>query len=629
MTTLVFGAIHASTAAIWVLRHAIKQDKQCTTISETLHKDYYSDNLSKSFETEEEDIKFSHDSKTFLGNHGFNLTGFASSSSSLLNTFPQNNRAAALQDLNFDALPTEYVFGLGWDCKNDCYRLRIKPMPPVTTKRTLLSALARSFDPLGICLPVITFAKLVFQSACSLRTAVPPCKKPIGWDEPLPCEIVTKWNNWADQLQLLSEISIERCFRPNDFPLDKCVFDLIVFSDSSSAAFCAVAYLKVTCCERIHWSFVMAKGRIAPVGIHSLSIPRLELQAAVAAVRLARTIKDELRIAITNTEFRTDSQIVLHQIQSECRDYPTFIRSRVNEILQHSTPESWAFVSGEANPADDGTRGQTPGEFKKGCRWLNGPQGMQEHIPSRAFLQPKDIENLPTNVIGQLSVSPIQCSYPAIIKTINDCHTNLADLKREVAFQLMDVPASKAECTNSDLKNALRVCLITAAEESFQREMKALRQGAPIPRDFDLRKVNPYIDPTDGILKVNGRLEHAPLTENARHSIILSPDHRLTSLIINQAHIDAHHAGVEHTLASIRTNYYLLRGRRAVRKIIARCASCRFNNSMPSQPMMANLPKERLQPYVTPFSSCGLDLFGPLHTVIGRRTEKRWVMLAN
>jgi hypothetical protein len=194
---------------------------------------------------------------------------------------------------------------------------------------------------------------------------------------------------------------------------------------------------------------------------------------------------------------------------------------------------------------------------------------------------------------------------------------------------LIDDPASKTELTNSNLEDALRVCLITAAEESFQREMKALRQGAPIPRDSDLRKVNPYIDPADGILKVNGRLEHAPLTESARHPVIISPDHRLAGLIINQAHVDAHHAGVEHTLATIRTKYYLLRGRRAVRKIIARCASCRFNNSMPSQPMMANLPKERLQPYVTPFSSCGLDLFGPLHTVIGRRTEKRWVMLAN
>jgi hypothetical protein len=98
MTTLVFGAVHASTAAIWVLRHAIRQDQQCSTISATIYEDYYSDNLSKSFETEEEAIKFSHDSKTFLGNHGFYLTGFASSSSSLLATFPPNDRVAPLRD---------------------------------------------------------------------------------------------------------------------------------------------------------------------------------------------------------------------------------------------------------------------------------------------------------------------------------------------------------------------------------------------------------------------------------------------------------------------------------------------------------------------------------------------------
>jgi hypothetical protein len=174
MTTLVFGAEQAFIAAIWVLRHAIRQDQQCSTISKTIHEDYYSDNLSKSLETEE-DIFPRFKNLSWL--HGFNLTGFASSSISQLATFPPNNRAAPLRDLNFDALPTEYVFGLGWNCKNDCYRLRIKPVPPVTTKRMLLSALARSFDPLGIFLPVITFSKLHFQSACSLRTALPPYKK--------------------------------------------------------------------------------------------------------------------------------------------------------------------------------------------------------------------------------------------------------------------------------------------------------------------------------------------------------------------------------------------------------------------------------------------------------------------
>ena len=52
--------------------------------------------------------------------------------------------------------------------------------------------------------------------------------------------------------------------------------------------------------------------------------------------------------------------------------------------------------------------------------------------------------------------------------------TILADLKREVVFLLMGVPALEAEFTDVDLKDALRVCLVMAAEESFQREIKAL-----------------------------------------------------------------------------------------------------------------------------------------------------------
>ena len=42
---------------------------------------------------------------------------------------------------------------------------------------------------------------------------------------------------------------------------------------------------------------------------------------------------------------------------------------------------------------------------------------------------------------------------------------------------------------------------------------------------------------------------------------------------------------------------------------------------------MANLPKERLLANVRPFSTKGLDLFGPFRTVIGRRTEKRWILI--
>ena len=51
-------------------------------------------------------------------------------------------RAAPLRDLHVDALPTEYVLGLGWDGASNRYHLRVKPMHQVNTK-----AITRSFDP--------------------------------------------------------------------------------------------------------------------------------------------------------------------------------------------------------------------------------------------------------------------------------------------------------------------------------------------------------------------------------------------------------------------------------------------------------------------------------------------------
>ena len=186
MTTLVFGAVHASTAAIWTLQHAVNQNKNYPEVASRMKQNIYADNLSDSFDTEMEAIKFAKDVTESLAIGGFKLTGFASSSKRVLETIPTEDRAESILDLNYGALPTEYILGLAWDCNSDCYKLRVKELPPIMTKRELLSAMSREFDPLGICLPVITYAKLLFHETCKIRTRIPPYKKPIGWDEPLP-----------------------------------------------------------------------------------------------------------------------------------------------------------------------------------------------------------------------------------------------------------------------------------------------------------------------------------------------------------------------------------------------------------------------------------------------------------
>lgn len=69
--------------------------------------------------------------------------------------------------------------------------------------------------------------------------------------------------------------------------------ELHVFSDASKKAICAVAYIKVTSSDGgTEVGFVLGKARLAPQP--ALTIPRLELCAAVLAVELAEVIAEEI-----------------------------------------------------------------------------------------------------------------------------------------------------------------------------------------------------------------------------------------------------------------------------------------------------------------------------------------------
>ena len=65
----------------------------------------------------------------------------------------------------------------------------------------------------------------------------------------------------------------------------------------------------------------MGKARNAPVKF--TSIPRLELQAAVLSTRLNKMLQEELELNIDKTYFWTDSEIVLHFLKNEKRQFQT------------------------------------------------------------------------------------------------------------------------------------------------------------------------------------------------------------------------------------------------------------------------------------------------------------------
>ena len=84
-------------------------------------------------------------------------------------------------------------------------------------------------------------------------------------------------------------------------------------------------------CDQTQARLVMAKNRVAP--LKSLTLPQLELMAALVGARLSSHILETL--PTLNVTFWSDTQIVLHWLTTT-KALKRFVRSRVEEIKQLS-----------------------------------------------------------------------------------------------------------------------------------------------------------------------------------------------------------------------------------------------------------------------------------------------------
>lgn len=120
----------------------------------------------------------------------------------------------------------------------------------------------------------------------------------------------------------------------------------------------------------VHCTLIMGKSRVAPIKV--MTIPRLELTAAVVSVAASNTLKEELGLADIDEYFWTDSKVVLGYVNNEARRFHTFVSNRIQKIHLSTTPQQWRYVSTNDNPADLASRGSTAKEILT-SNWLTGP----------------------------------------------------------------------------------------------------------------------------------------------------------------------------------------------------------------------------------------------------------------
>ena len=196
----------------------------------------------------------------------------------------------------------------------------------------------------------------------------------LGWDEDIPLELAVVWTRLLTELNLLNNFRIPRVVI-DEFPHKS--LEIHGFCDASQEAFGACLYVRTTgACGTISTHLLCAKSRVAP--LKTVTIPRLELSAAVLLSKLVDSVKGNLRIPIDNIFYWSDSTIVLAWLSHSPSNLNTFVANRVGEIQRLTNISNWRHVSSEDNPADVISRGSFPSELINRTLWFKGPEWLSK-----------------------------------------------------------------------------------------------------------------------------------------------------------------------------------------------------------------------------------------------------------
>ena len=657
MVVHLFGATSSPSCANFALKKTAEdaKDKMAPAAVKAVINNFYVDDCLLSVPDKTQAVAMVRNLTAICESGGFHLTKWMSNSRAVLASIPEPERAKEVKDLDLshDALPDERVLGVNWCTESDVFKVRINAKHTPQTRRGILSFVSAIYDPLGFLSPVILPAKMILQELCG---------KKVSWDEHIPPELVQKSQRWMSELTKLHGFTVNRCLKPVGFGKVTSA-QMHHFADASEKGYGVVTYLRITNENgSTHCSFIIGKSRVSP--LKQTTIPRLELTAATVAVKMDRLMRKELHMPLEESMFWTDSTTVLRYIASENVRFKTFVANRVSLIRDNTKPSQWMYVNSELNPADHASRGMNADTFTKCQSWIGGPDFLtrdKEHwpvSPDMREIQKDDVEIKETICVNATNVheNPLNkliCHYSEwhCLKKAVSWMMKFKQLLHKLSTHRKHLISQASESLSHEkttemvkrqmqkFRSTIKGFLLTAEDvasgeieiiklcqsQSFSDELLTLQKGDELKRSSHIVKLDPVVQ--DGILRVGGRLHRSALPADAKHPVILPKNHHVSTLILRHTHKETGHSGRNYTLSRLREKFWIPQADSALRKILSKCVTCRKISAKPAEQRMANLPQDRLIPDKPPFSSVGIDYFGPFEVKCGRSTVKRYGVL--
>lgn len=603
LNTVTYGTTSAPYLAINCLRQLGFDTSIPKDVSRIILEDFYVDDLltgSNNLNELKHNIKilFNH-----LSSANFILRKWLSNDPevlSLLNIDQRNPLNILIVGVN----ESSKTLGIQWYSHEDILKIQIPQQSDFTpSKRRILSEIAQIYDPLGLVSPIIISAKIFIQKLWSLQ---------ISWDEHIPSEFLVQWNKIHKQISNLNKIEIPR----NTVGTGFSIIDLHCFCDASCNAYASCIYVRSEDTQnKKRVRLLCSKTKVAP--IKTLSIPRLELCAALLGAQLCHVVLDSLKFNVP-VFFWSDSQVVLHWLKTEPNVLETFVANRVSKIQSLTENHPWNYVKSSNNPADIASRGISTNQLLICNLWWNGPEFLlntESSHWSNLFLPEYELNEYEIPGLKKSKIVLHTEIKPNFIEDLISKYSNFHKLKRVFAYCQRFIVNLKNKTKKEkgylqvlEIESALNSLIKITQMQAFYDDYSKLSCNKNINKNSKLFYLNPFID-KDGIIRLGSRLRFSNLPNNVKQPILLPKKHPLTLLIFHHYH-NYLHPGPQLLLALVRQRYWPISGKITAKQIVRKCLTCFRHNPPEHHIPMGPIPNERIiQSF--PFQHVGLDYAGP------------------
>lgn len=614
LSTVTYGVSSSPYLAIRTLHQlAVDHGDEYPRAAEAILHETFMDDVTTGAPSVEDALKLKDDLIKLLSYAQLELRKWSSNSSSFLQTLPADHCQSPKPFSEQNDKNMLKILGVQYDPKEDSFTYSHSPIVDTEhTKRSILSNVARIFDPLGWLTPVILKAKLLLQDLWRLN---------LSWDEPVPRDLSHDWRKFISDLNNLNRINISRHVIPHQGK----EFSIVGYCDGSTKAYGCSVYLRAVTDDQVNVHLLIAKSKVAPLKV--LTVNRLELCGAVLLAKVASRIYSLLSktLNLSQCYLFTDSSTVLSWLNAEPHKLKTFVAHRVVQITDAPAPFVWRHVSTHDNPADLCSRGLPCSQLATCENWWSGPQWLTDAPDDWPVSAVKGQDNLP-----ELKSSSHLCNVQLatqdadVLQSQLEHSSSFSRVQRVVAWIYRFIDNAKHKCSERNLSRFLTSTELDRSVNSLVKYVQhqhlppVVSNKKSLPRHIS--KLSPFVDSL-GIIRVGGRLGQTTLPDSVKHPYLLPKSSRLCQLLIDHFHATYLHCGPRLLQSLIQRRFWILGLRNLIRSRLSKCVTCFKTAPTHLQPLMGELPSSRVTPQC--FQNIGIDFSGPNLIKESRRRNAR------